>query len=137
MPAMLAAGYEGAASEGLEAVDVRPVAALAVTSPDVLAADGYLLATPANLGYMSGALKHFFDTTYNDALDVTRGRPFGVMIHGESDTAGALLGIEKITTGLAWRQVVEPVSVVGPVDDAALAACREAGAIVAASTLGF
>lgn len=132
---MVAAACEGAASEGLEAVDVRSIAALELSSDDVLAADGYVLATPANLGYMSGALKHAFDTTYNDALGVTAGRPFGVLVHGESDTTGALLGIEKITTGLQWRTVSEPVAAIGPVGGAELAACAELGAVVAASTL--
>lgn len=134
---MVRAALDGAASDGLEGVTVRSVDALAVTPADVLAADGYVLATPANLGYMSGALKHAFDTVYNDALDVTRGRPHGVMVHGESDTTGALLGIEKIVTGLGWRSVAEPVAVIGPVADRALAACRELGAVVAASTLGY
>ena len=134
---MVAAACEGATSEGLENVEVRAVDALAVTSADMLAADGYLLATPANLGYMSGAMKHAFDTTYNDVLDVTRGRPFAALVHGESDTTGALLAITKITTGLRWRCVMEPVSVIGPVGDDHLAACAEAGAVVAASTLSL
>ena len=134
---MVAAACEGATSEGLENVEVRAVEVLAVTSADMLAADGYLLATPANLGYMSGAMKHAFDTTYNDVLDVTRGRPFAALVHGESDTTGALLAITKITTGLRWRCVMEPVSVIGPVGDDHLAACAEAGAVVAASTLSL
>lgn len=134
---MVAAACEGATSEGLENVEVRAVEALAVTSADMLAADGYLLATPANLGYVSGAMKHAFDTTYNDVLDVTRGRPFAALVHGESDTTGALLAITKITTGLRWRCVMEPVSVIGPVGDDHLAACAEAGAVVAASTLSL
>ena len=132
---MVAAACEGAASEGLEAIEVRSIAALDLAVDDVLAADGYVLATPANLGYMSGALKHAFDTTYNDALGTTAGRPFGVLVHGESDTTGALLGIEKITTGLQWRTVAEPVAVIGPVGGAELDACAELGAVVAASTL--
>ena len=134
---MVAAACEGATSDGLENVEVRAVEALAVTSADMLAADGYLLATPANLGYMSGAMKHAFDTTYNDVLDLTRGRPFAALVHGESDTTGALLAITKITTGLRWRCVMEPVSVIGPVGDDHLAACAEAGAVVAASTLSL
>lgn len=134
---MVAAACEGATREGLEDVEVRPVQALAVTSADMLGADGYLLATPANLGYMSGAMKHAFDTTYTDVLDVTRGRPFAALVHGESDTTGALLAITKITTGLRWRCVMEPVSVIGPVGDDHLAACAEAGAVVAASTLSL
>ena len=86
---------------------------------------------------MSGALKHAFDTTYHDALGATSGRPYGVLVHGESDTTGALLAIEKITTGLEWRRATAPVSVIGSVDDEALAACTEAGAVVAATVLGF
>ena len=52
----------------------------------MLEADGYLLGTPANLGYMSGALKHFFDQIYYPCLDATSGRPFGVYVHGNNDT---------------------------------------------------
>ena len=136
LPAMVDAALAGARSDGLERLRVAVVSALEVTSAEVLGAAGYLLATPANLGYMSGALKHAFDTTYNDALDTTQGRPYGVLVHGESDTDGALLGIQKIVTGLAWRAVAEPVSVIGSVkkrpDD-----CRELGAVVAATTLGY
>lgn len=137
MPTMVHAACDGAAREGLEGIVVRCVPALALTSADVLSADAYLLATPANLGYMSGALKHAFDTTYNDALGATRGRPFGVLVHGESDTAGAILAIHKITTGLQWREVVAPVSVIGGVGDTETDACAEAAAVVAASALGF
>ena len=73
----------------------------------------------------------------SDALGPTRGRPYGALVHGESDTTGALMGIEKITTGLDWRLATPPVSLIGPVDESGLAACREAGAVVAAVTLGF
>jgi multimeric flavodoxin WrbA len=135
MPVLVAAVCEGASSDGLDEVVVHPVAALELTSADVLAAAGYILATPANLGYMSGALKHAFDTTYSDVLGLTRGRPFGVVIHGESDTAGALVGVEKVTTGLQWRLVAAPVESIGVVGDLEIAACVELGAVVAASTL--
>ena len=54
----------------------------------MLEADGVLLGTPANIGYMSGALKHFFDTVYYPCLDATVGLPFGVYVHGNDDTAG-------------------------------------------------
>ena len=136
VPAMVDVALNGARSDGLERLRVVVVSALEVTSADVLGAAGYLLATPANLGYVSGALKHAFDTTYNDALNVTQGRPYGVLVHGESDTDGALPGIRKIVTGLAWRAVAEPVSVIGSVEER-LDDCRELGAVDAATTLGY
>ena len=137
MAAMVDAAVGGAGRDGLEAVEVVTIEALAVTSRDVVDADGYLLATPVNLGYMSGALKHAFDTTYNDALGPTAGRPYAMVVHGESDTTGAILAIEKVTTGLDWRLATPPVSVIGPVDAAGLDACSEAAAVLAATTLGF
>jgi multimeric flavodoxin WrbA len=107
-------------------------AALAATAVDVLEADGYLLGTPANLGYMSGALKHFFDQIYYPCLDATAGRPFGVYVHGNNDTVGALKGIEVITTGLRWRAAQAPVEVIGEPSRDDLGACRELGAALAA-----
>ena len=110
-------------------------AALGATAVDVLDADGYLLGTPANLGYMSGALKHFFDQIYYPCLDATVGRPFGVYVHGNNDTGGALKGIEVITTGLRWRTAQAPVEVVGEPSRDDLAACRELGAALAAGLM--
>ena len=98
----------------------------------MLAADGYLLGTPANLGYMSGALKHFFDQIYYPCLESTIGRPFGVYVHGNNDTTGAIRAIEMVTTGLQWRLAQAPVSVIGEPTQADLDACWELGAAVAA-----
>ncbi|MEZ5166864.1 MAG: hypothetical protein R2695_10370 [Acidimicrobiales bacterium] len=92
----------------------------------------HLLGTPANLGYMSGAPGHFFDQVYRPSLDRTVGRPFGLWVHGESDTTGAVLAVERIVTGLRWRAAQPPLSIVGPVDAAAEAAAWELGAAVAA-----
>jgi multimeric flavodoxin WrbA len=130
--AMFEAVQAGATDPSITDVEVVPVPALRATAVDVLAADGYLLGTPANLGYMSGALKHFFDQIYYQCLDATRGRPFGVYVHGNSDTTGALRAVEMITTGLRWQMVQQPVSVVGDAGRDDLAACRELGAAVAA-----
>ncbi len=54
---MFEAVVAGATDPEIEGVDLVRRPALAVSSTDVLEADGYLLGTPANLGYMSGALK--------------------------------------------------------------------------------
>ncbi|MGF1595909.1 MAG: flavodoxin family protein [Acidimicrobiales bacterium] len=131
----MAAVLDGAGADGLDDVDVVARPALESTADDVLGADGYVLGTPANLGYMSGALKHFFDTIYEPCLDRTAGRPYGLYLHGRTDTDGARLAVEKITTGLGWRLAQAPVSSLGPVDDNARSRCWELGAAIAAGLL--
>jgi multimeric flavodoxin WrbA len=132
MQEMLEAVLAGAGHEEIEdvAVEVRP--ALTAGAADVLAADGYLLGTPANIGYMSGALKHFFDGIYYPCLLATRRRPYGLYVHGASDTGGAVRAVESITAGLQWRQARPPVCVIGPPGREDLEACLELGGIVAA-----
>ncbi len=117
---------------GIEVV-LRP--ALAATALDVLEADGFVLGTPANLGYMSGALKHFFDVVYYPCLDATRGRPWSLWVHGNNDVDGAVLAIERIVTGLAWRPVAEPLRAIGVPDAAILEAAWELGARTAAALI--
>lgn len=126
---------DGAATPELAGVEVVTAAALSATAADVLSADGYVLVAPANLGSMAGALKHFFDTIYYPCLDETRGRPFGVAVHGNNDVDGALRDISRITTGLGWRQVTEHVRILDSPDQAARDACWELGASVAANTV--
>src|SRR4029077_20935892 len=113
LQAMFEAAVSGARTDEIEGVEVVVRPALTAAAVDVLDADGYLLGTPANLGYMSGALKHFFDQIYYLCLESTIGRPFGVWVHGNNDTDGALLAFDKITTGLRWRVTQKPVSVIG------------------------
>lgn len=129
MVSTVVAGARDPQIEGVEVV-VRP--ALHTTASDVLGADGYLLGTPANLGYMSGALKHFFDTIYYPCLDATVGRPYGLFVHGNLDVDGAILAVEKITTGLQWVRAQYPVTVVGTPSPDDLAECTELGAAMAA-----
>ena len=130
--AMFEAVVSGATTPEIEDVRVVRRAALSATVSDVLDADGYLLGTPANLGYMSGALKHFFDQVYYPCLDETRGRPFGYYVHGGNDVTGAVRGIESIATGLGWRRAVDPVTLTGAPDRTGIEACWELGATVAA-----
>lgn len=125
----------GAADPGIEGVEVVRRPALSATASDVLEADGYLLGTPANIGYISGALKHFFDTVYYPCLDATRGRPFGAYVHGNQGTEGAVKAIRDITTGLGWRPVAETLVLMGAPDAAARERCRELGATVAATLM--
>ncbi len=114
-------------------VVVRP--ALASGAHDVLTADGYLLGTPANFGYMSGALKHFFDTVYYPCLDATAGRPFGLWVHGNDDVTGAVRAVRSIVGGLGWRPVAPVLEVIGTIRPDVRDAARDLGATVAATLL--
>ncbi len=133
--AMLEAVLSGARDDAIEGVDVVVRPALSATVMEVLAADGYLLGTPANIGYMSGALKHFFDQIYYPCLDATIGHPYALYVHGNSDTTGAVRGVETITTGLKWKRLRDPLSIIGELDPAARESCRELGGTMAASLM--
>ena len=113
-------------------VEVRDVHALEATADDVLWADGVVLGTPAHFGYMSGALKHFFDTSYKALLEKTRGLPYAMFVKGDTDTDGAVAAIQKIVKGLEWREAQPPLTVVGDLTDDQRAACTELGQTMAA-----
>jgi multimeric flavodoxin WrbA len=133
---MFEAVLAGANDPEIEGVEVIRRPALTVSPVEMLDADGYLLGTPANLGYMSGALKHAFDCAYYQLLDATRGRPFGVWMHGNEGTEGAERGITAITTGLGWVKAAETVIVSGKPATDDIEACRNLGATVAAQLMG-
>jgi NAD(P)H-dependent FMN reductase len=133
---MFEASLAGTKDEAIEGVEVVVRPALTASAVDVLEADGYLLGTPANIGYMSGALKHFFDQIYYPCLEATVKRPYAVYVHGNLDTGGALRGIEAITTGLKWERVAEPVVVMGAPTKADREQCYEIGGTLAATLMG-
>lgn len=110
---LLEALTEGLAHPELEGLDSEVVPALGATADHVLRSDGFVFLTPANFGYMSGALKHFFDTTYYTCLDAVAGRPYALCVHGDDDTAGAVRSVERIAGGMGLEKVAEPLSVTG------------------------
>jgi NAD(P)H-dependent FMN reductase len=122
----------GASDPEITGVEVRVRAALAATPSDLLAADAVVLGTPANIGYMSGALKHFFDQVYYVCGEDTRGLPFGLYVHGNQGVEGAVAAVRTITEGMGWTQAAQTVEVMGAPDRAAREACWELGATVAA-----
>lgn len=132
--ALLSAALEGARDPAITGVEVAVRPALVAAPVEVLDADGYLIAGPVNLGYLAGAIKHFFDTVYYPCLDTTQGRPYGAMLHANSDATGALRALESITAGLQWRAAQKPLVLTGatPVD---LDAARELGAALAAGLM--
>ena len=132
---LLEAVAAGAGIPDLAEVDAQIEPALSATAADLLAADAVLLLTPANIGYMSGALKHFFDTVYYPCLDATRGLPWGLIVHGNDDTAGAIASVTKIAGALNWKQVADVLSVVGAPDADALTKAHDLAATVCAAAL--
>jgi len=130
---LLEAVVAGAKDDAIEGVDVCVVPALVASPLDVLEADGYLLGTPANIGYISGALKHFFDTVYYPVLDATKDRPFAAYVHGNLGTEGAVRAIETITTGLGWKPVSKVVTIEGAPTREDRDALYELGATLAAT----
>ncbi|OCB43848.1 flavodoxin [Mycobacterium vulneris] len=129
---LLEAVLAGARDPEISGVTVELKPALAATVPDMLAADGYLFGTTANFGYMSGALKHFFDTVYYPSLDHVAGRPYGLWVHGNNDTVGAANAVDKIVTGLALVKAADVLEVAGVVDAGARERAYELGGTLAA-----
>jgi NAD(P)H-dependent FMN reductase len=132
---LLEAAVAGVQVPELSDVELRVEPALSATASDLLAAHAVLLLTPANIGYMSGALKHFFDTIYYPCLDATHDLPWGLLVHGNDDTAGAITSVTKIAGALRWKQVAEVVSVVGAPDRLALDRAHDLAATVCAAAL--
>lgn len=130
--ALADAAIAGAASDEIDGVEVRVKRAFDATVDDVRWCDGVALGTPENFGYMSGALKDFFERIYYTLLDETRGLPYALFVKGGHDGEGAVRSVERIVTGLGWRSVLAPVLVVGELDDAALERCHELGITFAA-----
>ena len=111
-------------------VTCRP--ALAAGLDDLLAADGLIVATPENFGYLSGAVKDFLDRTYYPAEGKVDGLPYLMLVSAGNDGSGAVRALERIATGYRWKPVAEALIVRGEPDPAALAEARERGALLAA-----
>jgi multimeric flavodoxin WrbA len=145
---------DGAHDDAIEGVEVTVLDALAfargeAAAEDLLAADGYVLGTTANFGYMSGALKHVFDSTFlqvGGALSddgsgapsegATARRPFGLYVHGRYDLTGAVRSVLSITGALGWKQGYDLLEVLGEVTGADTDSAYELGGTIAALLAG-
>jgi NAD(P)H-dependent FMN reductase len=122
--------------------NVRRLFATDAEASDVLAADGYIFATPENLAAMTGHMKDFFDRTYYPALDRINGRPYATMICAGSDGENAARQIARIATGWRLRAIADPLiictraqtpeAILAPktIAPEALDRCRDLGAAI-------
>ena len=77
----------------------------------LLAASGYVFASPENLAAMSGLMKDFFDRCYYPVLDQLQGRPYVTLICAGSDGSNAARQIDRIATGWRLRPIAPPLIV--------------------------
>jgi multimeric flavodoxin WrbA len=132
------AGARMALGSGEDAAVEKPTTELEVkhafdTGVDDLGGAGaVLIATPANFGYMSGAMKDFFERVYHPCLEQTVGMPYSMIVKGDTDVDGAAASVERIATGMRWRLVLPPVLVVGDATGEQVDAAYELGASLAA-----
>lgn len=114
------------------AIEVRAKPALETTADDVLWADGLILGTPEHFGYMSGALKDFFDRTYYALEERSVGKPWALFVSAGNDGRGTVGAVQRIVLGYRWTQIAEALVIVGEPDESALLRCHELGATMAA-----
>ena len=129
---MAEAVVAGATSDAVDGVDVRVKTALLADADDLLWADAFILGTPENFGYMSGAMKYFLDRVYYTCEGKVGGRAFALFVRAGNDGSGAISSMRRILTGLAVKEVQEPVLITGEFDESRLCECEELGQALAA-----
>ncbi len=129
---MADAVIRGASSSDVDGVEVRAVTALEADADDLLWADAFILGSPENFGYMSGAMKYFLDRVFYECVDKINGRPFALFVRAGNDGSGAISSMRRILTGLAVKEVQDPVLIAGDFDESRLSECEELGLTMAA-----
>lgn len=129
---LVEAMLRGARHPDIDAVTTIWKPPLEAGPEDVLAADAIILGTTENLGYMSGALKDFFDRTYYPVLEKKQGLPCAILIRAGHDGTGTRRALESILTGLRWKLVQEPLICRGEWQQTFLASAEELGMAMAA-----
>ena len=129
---LLAAVLQGARHPDIDGVHVTHVAALDAGPDDIRRCDAIILFTTENLGYMSGALKDFFDRSYYPLLEEKQGLPCALLIRAGHDGTGTRRAVEAILAGLRWKLVQAPLTLRGDWQDGFVAQAEELGMAMAA-----
>ncbi len=129
---MAEAVIRGARNPAIENVEVRVCSALEADADDLLWCDAFILGTPENFGYMSGAMKYFLDRSFYACVDRLDGRPYALFVRAGNDGSGAITSLQRILKGLSVREVQAPVLIAGEFDKSRLAECEELGMTMAA-----
>src|SRR5882724_3041100 len=99
---------------------------------DLVAANGIIFGTPENFGYMSGAIKDFFDRVFYPAQGKVEGLPYAIFVAAGNDGTGAVSSIERIVRGFPLKKVYEPIIAREITTSEILAKCEEMGMTLAA-----
>ena len=99
---------------------------------DVLWCNGIVVGTTENFGYMSGAIKDFFERIYYPCLETTQALPVAVYVKGGLDGQGAKVSVEKILTGLRWKLIQPTLVMKGEFTDEFLVECKNLGMAMSA-----
>ena len=129
---MAEAVIRGANNTDIDGVEVRAKPALEADAEDLLWADAFILGTPENFGYMSGAMKYFLDRVYYACEGKLGGLPYALFVRAGNDGTGAISSMRRILAGLAVKEVQDPVLIAGEFDESRLADCEELGLTIAA-----
>jgi flavorubredoxin len=113
-------------------INTRLRHALSASLDDLLWANGLLIGSPENFGYMAGAVKDFLDRTYYPAQGLVSGLPYALFICAGNDGSGAIRSIERIAQGYPLNAVLPPQLVKGEPTAADLAECELLGETMAA-----
>ncbi len=129
---MADAVVNGARDPAVDDVEVRVRQALDATADDLLWCDGFLLGTPENFGYMSGAMKLFLDRVFYAVEGKVDGKPYALFVRAGNDGTGAITSVQRILAGLKVREVQAPLLIAGDFDESRLSECLELGLTMAA-----
>lgn len=95
-------------------------------------ADAIILGTTENFGYMSGAMKDFFDRIYYPCLEDTQGTPYCLVVRAGLDGTGTINAVQKIIAGLKWNPMQAPLLCKGAYSVKFEEQCEELGLTIAA-----